>query len=126
MSVHSYDHKGFTINIERDEHPQNPREECDNITVMACFHKRYTLGDKDHGYDANNYANWEQMGEAIVKQEDVAAILPLYMYDHGGITIRTTPFDCQWDSGQVGFIWITRKSVSANLGWKRITQKLIK
>jgi len=118
-------YKGFMIKIELDQNPQDPRED-ENVTVMACFSKRHNLGDKDHGYDANDYANWEQMSEAIIKQENVAAILPVYMYDHGGITIRTTPFDCQWDSGQLGFIWITRKSVSANLGWKRITKKRVK
>lgn len=31
-------------------------------------------------------------------------IMPLYLYDHSGITISTSPFSCPWDSGQVGFI----------------------
>jgi hypothetical protein len=32
-------------------------------------------------------------------------ILPLYLYDHSGITMRCSPFSCPWDSGQVGFIY---------------------
>jgi len=32
--------------------------------------------------------------------------LPLYLYDHSGITMRTTPFSCIWDSGQVGIIYM--------------------
>ena len=28
------------------------------------------------------------------------------MYDHGGITIKTSPFNCRWDSGQIGFAFI--------------------
>ena len=39
---------------------------------------------------------------------DILAVLPLYMYDHSGITINTTGFSCKWDSGQVGWVWITR------------------
>lgn len=31
--------------------------------------------------------------------------LPLYLYDHGGITIKTSPFSCIFDSGLVGFIY---------------------
>ncbi len=31
-------------------------------------------------------------------------ILPLYLYDHSGITMSTGSFACSWDSGQVGFI----------------------
>lgn len=33
-------------------------------------------------------------------------MLPLYLYDHSGITMNTTGFSCPWDSGQVG--WILR------------------
>ena len=29
-------------------------------------------------------------------------MLPLYLYDHSGITMNTTGFSCPWDSGQVG------------------------
>ena len=34
-------------------------------------------------------------------------ILPLYLYDHGGITMSTSSFACSWDSGQVGWIYMT-------------------
>jgi len=42
------------------------------------------------------------------KSENIC-ILPLYLYDHSGITMRTSPFSCQWDSGQVGFIYCTKE-----------------
>jgi hypothetical protein len=32
-------------------------------------------------------------------------ILPLYLYDHSGISMSTGSFSCPWDSGQVGFIY---------------------
>lgn len=41
--------------------------------------------------------------------EKYAYILPLYLYDHSGITMNTTGFNCRWDSGQVGEIFVTHK-----------------
>ncbi len=41
--------------------------------------------------------------------EENLAILPLYLYDHSGITMNTTGFSCNWDSGQVGYIYITKE-----------------
>lgn len=122
MSVERYPYKGFTIVVNHDEDPQNPREDCDNLTVMACFHKRYLLGDKDHGFKFTDYDGWDEMEAAIIDQEDPAVIMPLFLYDHSGITIRTSSFNDSWDSGQVGFVWITKKAAKDNWSWKRITK----
>jgi hypothetical protein len=54
--------------------------------------------------------------------EPVAEIIPLYLYDHSGYTMRTYPFNCPWDSGQVGFIVATRKSAK-RIGIRHLTQK---
>lgn len=43
---------------------------------------------------------------------DHAVILPLYLYDHSGITMKTKPFGCPWDSGQVGWIYVTHETVA--------------
>ncbi len=43
-------------------------------------------------------------------------ILPLYLYDHSGITMSTGQFACQWDSGQVGWIVCDRKTIDADFG----------
>lgn len=53
-------------------------------------------------------------------------ILPLYLYDHGGITISTRPFSCPWDSGQVGWIYVSKADVCKEYGVKRITPKVRK
>ena len=46
-------------------------------------------------------------------------LLPLYLYDHSGITMNTTGFNCRWDSGQVGFIFM-HKSVAVETWGKKI------
>jgi hypothetical protein len=40
---------------------------------------------------------------------DEIIALPLYLYDHGGITMSTGAFGCSWDSGQVGWIYCTKE-----------------
>jgi hypothetical protein len=65
------------------------------------------------------------MEKAIIKNETPAIILPLYLYDHSGITISTTPFSCGWDSGQIGFVFISKDKVKNEYGVKRVTKKEI-
>ncbi len=57
--------------------------------------------------------------------EDVCVILPLYLYDHSGITMNTTGFSCPWDSGQVGWVFVSKKKVREEYGVKRITESLV-
>ena len=101
----------------------NPRS-WDNLGKMVCFHGRYDLGDK-HDYNHNDYNGWEEMKNAIIKEEDVCVILPLYLYDHSGITMSSSPFSCRWDSGQVGWYFVSKKKVREEYGVKKITQSLI-
>lgn len=56
--------------------------------------------------------------------EKNVVMLPLYLYDHSGITMNTTGFTCSWDSGQVGIIYATRERISKEFGAKRLTKKL--
>ena len=113
----------FTLRIDYENYPENPRE-WDNFTKMICFHRKYRLGDK-HYYNHSDYNNWEEMKKDIIKNENVGVILPLYLYDHSGITISTTPFSCNFDSGQIGFIYVTRETIFENIkGYKILTKKL--
>ena len=97
------------IRIVRDETPMDPRREFDSIGTMVCFHKRYDLGDKT-GLPSNNFSGWGELEAFLAKDRGAVVILPIYMYDHSGITIRTTPFSCPWDSGQIGFIYTTEEA----------------
>ncbi len=110
-------HKKFTLNdgsvleIIHDDSPESPRE-WGNNGIMVCFHGNYNLGDyKDHDYKSADYDGWDGLRKQIEEDHDVVVILPLYLYDHSGITIATTPFGCRWDSGQVGWIFASRKSL---------------
>jgi len=51
-------------------------------------------------------------------------ILPLYLYDHSGITISTGSFSCPWDSGQIGYIYISIENILKEFNRKKISKKL--
>lgn len=51
-------------------------------------------------------------------------MLPLYLYDHGGITMSVGNFSCPWDSGQVGYIYMTRETILDNWGGKILTKAI--
>lgn len=48
-------------------------------------------------------------------------MLPLYLYDHSGITMNTTGFSCPWDSGQVGWIYASKEDALREFGGKSFT-----
>lgn len=49
--------------------------------------------------------------------EGVLVWLPLYLYDHSGLTMSTGSFGDPWDSGQVGWIYMTKEIFLAETGW---------
>ena len=104
----------YIIKIYQDESPYSPRED-DNLGTMVCVHRRYKLGDK-HNFSVEEVQD-------ITKGKDVIS-LPLYLYDHSGITMNTTGFGCSWDSVFVGFIYVTKEQVRKEYDVKNITKKI--
>jgi hypothetical protein len=57
--------------------------------------------------------------------------LPLYLFDHSGITISTRSegfraCDPQgWDWGMLGYIYVTKENVRKEYGVKRVTRKIL-
>lgn len=100
----------YIVRIYQDQNPPSPRE-YDNFGKIVCFHPKYYLGD-NHDYNENHYDSWDDMKKAIVEENNVGVILPLYLYEHGGLTISTSPFSCVWDSGQIGWIYCTKEQMS--------------
>lgn len=50
-------------------------------------------------------------------------ILPLYLYDHSGLALNTGGFNCPWDSGQIGYIYVSKEAIRKEYNWKLITKK---
>lgn len=122
--VETHEHLGWTIKVFTDDNPSNPRTEWDNAGTMTCFHKRYNLGDETDLCDSQ-FSGWQGLSDYLIKECGAKVILPLYLYDHSGITMSTGKFDCPWDSGQVGFIWISKEKILKEWGKKKLTKKCL-
>lgn len=147
-ALETINYKGYNIEIVADNFVEDPRE-WDNITKMVCQHGRYHLGDEQY---KNNYANsWREWFAYYVLEnyatglnlktydtfgyfeneeevdkiwewiENNMIVMPLFLYDHSGITISTSR-TCRWDSGQVGFMYITKKKATKEWGNKYFTK----
>ncbi len=128
------------VKIVADRDAESPRT-WDNLGVMVCAHRRYDLGDKSGLQQAVDFVEsiysereLERMGfdrshvpsvHAAIESCGKAVLLPLFLYDHSGITMKTTPFSCRWDSGQVGFIFVSYETLRSEYGYARITPKRV-
>lgn len=108
----------MSIKIIHDSYPENPRKFYDHLGTMVCWHIRYTLGDIQPKQDPSEWFDENGICDLVY--------LPLYLYDHSGITMSTKPFSCPWDSGQVGYIIATKESIKKIYGKKIPTKEQIK
>jgi len=112
----------YKLELVPDDNPLNPRED-DNICKIISLHKNY-YGDK-HNYKTYDYNNLEELIAAIKKGEDASIVVPLYFYEHGGIIVRTSPFNDRFDSGMFGFAVVSKETIRKNYDVKRISAKSI-
>ena len=125
-----------TVKIKQDSFLSSPRESMDNLGTIVYKHSRYILGDESISdpnvwlsskLDINifKYGTQQEILEYLIgKFEEKYIVLPVYLYDHSGITISTTPFSCRWDSGQVGYIYVSKEDVCKEYSVKRISPKI--
>ena len=127
--------------IEHSHDTESPRE-WSNLGIIAYKHSKYKLGDELinedpidyllnlYGLDPDRfmtnrvYCN-ETLSEVIKMADKYGfVLLPVYLYDHSGQSISTKPFSCNWDSGQVGFIYANLKMCNdVGFEWKKWTKK---
>jgi hypothetical protein len=126
----------------------NPRENQDNLGIMWCWHPEYVLGDfqfksedgrgavehpvypgdGDDDHDNEEMYSMADVARWIRNREGGIYIMPLYLYDHSGLTIScgdvlpesipnitargVNPWDTAgWDTSAVGFIFTTQKQI---------------
>lgn len=126
----------YTLTVEQDDIAEDPRE-LDNLCIMVCWHRHYSLGDKHnfdnpdefmqhlyldvtgkHWCDDHESDDWQDVYKEL-KETNLVLIKPINMYDHGGITVSTSnsyPYNDRWDAGCLGFIYVTKKTIFEECG----------
>lgn len=121
----------YTLKVETDYNPESPRE-WSNICTMVCWHPRYDLGDKhsfsdpldfmmslyrevvgESWFDKHKSDDWSDILQAL-QESNLILIKAIQLYDHSGLTVSTSnayPYNDRWDSGTVGFIYVTKKKL---------------
>lgn len=130
-AIRVFDNGSKRAEIFQDEDPESPRS-WDNLGVMVCFHKRYNLGDES-GLSDSQFESWAELEAYLKEEKNAVAIFPLYLYDHSGLRIKIGSFagllpqgHAEFDSGQVGFIYVSREKLLQEYGAKKLSQALIK
>lgn len=113
---------GRTLEIHSDDDPMHPRTDCDNLGTIVCrrgnFHH---FGDEEKGLNDGG-DGCERIDERIRLAHPACVMLPIFIYSHSGISINTTGFNCPWDSGRLGTIFISRERINAEYGTHGRTQ----
>lgn len=130
--------RALNITVWQDNDDENPLDWNESVKVVYTS-SRYILGNEkvsdlaEHIMDLLEYGEeyrnrmYDKYGdtkdlfdvllERLNKKGYVA--LPVYAYIHSGVTVRTTPFGCRWDSGLSGFIYTKRTDYIKEFGVKK-------
>lgn len=92
---------GFTIEYHYDQDAESPREFPGCSLVMRA-----------RGWDFPNDGEVDFSENIKDQLIELGAlhIMPVYMLDHSGISLSVRDFADPWDSGQVGFAYVTRQN----------------
>jgi len=94
------------LSIHYDLDSPSPRDERYQDNLGAIVGKR----GNPHGVGEIEADTIEEAYD-IAREDGASVILPVYIYDHSGVVLRTTPFSCPWDSGQIGIIYTTPERI---------------
>lgn len=105
----------YLIRIFRDDFASNPRNTMDNVGIIAAEDSNKYVRSETPSSIMFTYDRQSDY-EMLERKFGAVAILPLYVFDHSACSISTTPFNNRWDSGQIGWVYATRESISNTLG----------
>ena len=137
-SYETIEREGFVGNIFQDDCTFDTPRDWDNLGKMICWTKRYELGDvkllENYSYskecslkNLTEYCEgWDEIEEVLKKEFGAVVILPLFLYDHSGLSMRTFSHGqhASWDCGSVGFIYATKADILKEYSVKRITKAI--
>lgn len=72
-----------------------------------------------------SYAYSQAVNQALMKKiREKHIVLPLYLLDHSGLAMKTTSFHDPWDSGQAGWIYVSKEAALKEFGSGKMTAQV--
>jgi hypothetical protein len=126
--IEEYTRNTCKVSLCYDETPLDPRKEFDNLGVMVCSHRRFNFPNETN-LNFDDFGGWDEVRLAIESGVDESSedgakskkifegvIIPIYMLKQSNIVIRTHKFSDPWDSGQIGFIFVSPTQIIKEYG----------
>lgn len=115
---------GYRVKIYQDVGPIDPRKDYSQFSTMVCDHDRYNLGDRkleENESRSLSRGGWALLCRYLRRFEGMIAIEKIGLLDHSGLHMYVgggaNRFDPGgWDSGTVGFAYVTRASYAEAMG----------
>jgi hypothetical protein len=141
MSIKTVERDGVRVEVDQDDTDGSCSRDFYSLGHMICWHNRYALGDKHDyknfedfvyqlaqeldidvytkdGFDRETEDLWEEVKKQII-------VLPLYLYDHSGLSMSYGSFNDPWDSGQVGYIYVTYNEIKKEYKVDKVTPEIV-
>lgn len=121
-----------------DELPASLHDDADDadilIKVLDAISCDYPLGgpigkafdrviDEEYRYSTPSEEYLDELLDLVKKY---GVIEKIYRYEHSAIAYSTSPFSCRWDSGQVGYAFMSKPAALKYFNAKRFTKKIAK
>lgn len=118
----------YTLTIDYDDYDESPREN-DNLWTLVTAHRNYA-------WDEELPEDCESLEDAFIEHLDDKWLTMdqvyyhrVWLMDHLWLSVRTSPFWCQWYSGQWGYIYVSHdryKEECIPVEWETDEQSALK
>lgn len=112
-AVHTETHGDYVIKIFYDQDGPNPRTDYEHLGTIYHTHRNYDLGEK-----------MDLEAIQAIYDDPAYVCLPVFMYEHGNVMLKTSAFGCPWDSGQCGIIAVLKSKVLKEWNRKKWSKRL--
>jgi len=118
------------LEIHQDDVSGDSPREWSNLSTFVFTDGNGDKTDFEFEGGYNSRQEFIEQGEIEIRKhfKDVVICLPVNKYTHSGVGYSTSnsyPYNCQWDSGTIGFVVVTKAQIRENWNIKRVTKDYI-
>lgn len=107
--VHVIHEDGWKIEIHYDEEGKDFEDLIPDDIHVQTWHRRRIIGERIDR--PNSVEEYNDLIASIKAEHPGALIMPLFAYEHGGITFSLQEYSDLFDSGQVGIVWASGEEI---------------